>query len=421
MNLNPSQWLDIGVIAVAFIAAVSGWRSGALGSLMSFVGVILGAVAGIMLAPHVVANIEGSRTKLFASLLLILVLVVIGEVAGVVLGRAMRGAIRNRVLRTGDSVVGVVLQVAALLVAAWLLSIPMQSSNQPNISAAARESKVLSQVDKYAPDQLRKVPNDLSKLLDTSGLPSVLQPFGKTPIAAVDAPDATLADGPVVRGSEPSVVKIKGIARSCQKSLEGTGFVIAPHRVMSNAHVVAGTNSVTVESAGQTYDASVVSYDPNADISILAVPDMPAAPLVFASKPAKTGDDAIVLGYPGGGDYKASPARVREIIELKGPDIYRSITVTREVYTVRGSVLQGNSGGPLIDTEGRVLGVVFGAAIDDDDTGFALTAKQVRDQLAKADLADPVATGSCVSAAEANRPTEQPVNGPQSPVPGKTP
>ncbi|SKT74873.1 membrane-associated serine protease [Mycobacteroides abscessus subsp. abscessus] len=190
---------------------------------------------------------------------------------------------------------------------------------------------------------------------------------------------------------------------------------------MSNAHVVAGTNSVTVESAGQTYDASVVSYDPNADISILAVPDMPAAPLVFASKPAKTGDDAIVLGYPGGGDYKASPARVREIIELKGPDIYRSITVTREVYTVRGSVLQGNSGGPLIDTEGRVLGVVFGAAIDDDDTGFALTAKQVRDQLAKADLADPVATGSCVSAAEANRPTEQPVNGPQSPVPGKAP
>lgn len=87
---------------------------------------------------------------------------------------------------------------------------------------------------------------------------------------------------------------------------------------MSNAHVVAGTNSVTVESAGQTYDASVVSYDPNADISILAVPDMPAAPLVFASKPAKTGDDAIVLRYPGGGDYKASPARVREIIELKG-------------------------------------------------------------------------------------------------------
>ncbi|ESV61563.1 colicin V production family protein [Mycobacteroides abscessus MAB_091912_2446] len=158
MNLNPSQWLDIGVIAVAFIAAVSGWRSGALGSLMSFVGVILGAVAGIMLAPHVVANIEGSRTKLFASLLLILVLVVIGEVAGVVLGRAMRGAIRNRVLRTGDSVVGVVLQVAAVLVAAWLLSIPMQSSNQPNISAAARESKVLSQVDKYAPTSCARCP-----------------------------------------------------------------------------------------------------------------------------------------------------------------------------------------------------------------------------------------------------------------------
>lgn len=416
MNLSPAQWLDLGVIAVAFIAAVSGWRSGALGSLMSFVGVILGAVAGIMVAPHVVANMEGARTKLFTSLLLILALVVIGEVAGVVLGRALRGALRLSLLRVVDSLVGVALQVAAVLMAAWLLSIPMQSSNQPNIAAAARESKVLSEVDKYAPDQLRQMPNDLSRLLDTSGLPSVLQPFGKTPIVAVDPPNPALSDSLVVRGAEPSVVKIKGVARSCQKALEGTGFVIAPHRVMSNAHVVAGTNSVKVESMGQAYDATVVSYDPNADISILAVPDLPAPALVFAPKPARTGDDAIVLGYPGGGDYAASPARIRETIELNGPDIYRSTTVTREVYTIRGSVLQGNSGGPLMDAAGQVLGVVFGAAIDDDDTGFALTTKQIKDQLAKAGLADPVDTGKCISLAEPHKVPEQPAPG-ASPTP----
>lgn len=403
MNLNPSQWLDLGVVAVAFIAAVSGWRSGAMGSLMSFVGVILGAVAGILLAPHVVANMEGARTKLFASLILILALVVIGEVAGVVLGRAMRGAIRNRFLRSVDSAVGVALQVVAVLVAAWLLGIPMQNSNQPNISAAVHDSRVLAAVDKWAPDPLRKVPDDLSKLLDNSGLPSVLQPFGKTPIVAVDPPDPLLADGPVVRGTQPSVVKIKGIARSCQKSLEGTGFVFAPNRVMSNAHVVAGTNSVSVESMGQSFDASVVWYDPNADISILAVPNLPATPLVFAPQQAKTGDDAIVLGYPGGGNFTASPARIREVIELNGPDIYRSTTVTREVYTIRGSVQQGNSGGPLIDTEGRVLGVVFGAAIDDNDTGFALTAKQIKDQIAKSGLTEPVATGVCVGSPEVKK------------------
>jgi S1-C subfamily serine protease len=414
MNLNPSQWLDIGVIAVAFIAAVSGWRSGALGSLMSFVGVILGAVAGIMLAKYLVMNLEGDRTRLFATLILMLALVVIGEVAGVVLGRAMRGAIRNRVLRTADSTVGMALQVVAVLVAAWLLSIPMKSSNQPNIAAAARDSKILSQVDKWAPAPLRQVPDDLTKLLNQSGFTEVLRPFGKTPIAAVEPPDPTLADGPVVRGAEASVVKIKGVARSCQKSLEGTGFVIAPHRVISNAHVVAGTDSVTVETSGQTFEASVVSYDPSADISILAAPELPAAPLVFAPAPARTGDSAIVLGYPGGGDYLATPARIREIIELNGPDIYRSADVTREVYTIRGSVLQGNSGGPLIDAQGRVLGVVFGAAIDNDDTGFALTARQIKDQIAKAGFTEPVGTGTCVSPPSISPP-------PISPEPSKAP
>src|SRR6201999_2424982 len=119
--MTSSQWLDLAVLAIAFVAAISGWRSGALGSLMSFVGVVLGAVAGVLLAPHIVDHIGGPRPKLFVALFLILALVVIGEVAGVVLGRAVRGAIRNRTLRTVDSVVGVALQMVAVLVAAWML------------------------------------------------------------------------------------------------------------------------------------------------------------------------------------------------------------------------------------------------------------------------------------------------------------
>ena len=395
--MTSSQWLDLAVLAVAFVAAISGWRSGALGSLLSFVGVVLGAVAGVLLAPHVVSHITGPRTKLFVTLFLILALVVIGEIAGVVLGRAVRGAIRNRMLRFFDSVIGVGLQLVAVLVAAWLLAYPLTSSDQPNLAAAVRGSKVLEQVNEVAPDWLRSVPNRVSALWDTSGLPDVLQPFGRTPIVAVDAPDAALAGDAVVAFTRPSVVKIRGIAPGCQKVLEGSGFVIAPNRVMSNAHVVAGSDSVTVEVDGETYGAGVVSYDPNADISILDVPDLPSQPLAFAEAPAPTGTDAVVMGYPGGGDFVATPARVREIIELNGPDIYRTTTVTREVYTIRGTVRQGNSGGPMIDRSGKVLGVVFGAAVDDADTGFVLTGNEVSRQLAKIGNTQLVATCACIT------------------------
>jgi S1-C subfamily serine protease len=395
--MTSSQWLDLAVLAVAFVAAISGWRSGALGSLLSFVGVVLGAVAGVLLAPHVVAHIDGPRTKLFVTLFLILALVVVGEIAGVVLGRAVRGAIRNRTMRAFDSAIGVALQIVAVLVAAWMLTYPLQSSDQPNLAAAVRGSKVLKEVNDVAPGWLKSVPTRLSALLDTSGLPDVLQPFGRTPIVAVDAPDAALAADPIVSASRQSVVKIRGVAPGCQKVLEGTGFVIAPNRVMSNAHVVAGSDSVTVEIDGSTYDAYVVSYDPGADISILDVPDLPAAPLRFAAAPATTGTDALVMGFPGGGDFVATPARVREIIELNGPDIYRTTTVTRQVYTIRGSVRQGNSGGPMIDRNGEVLGVVFGAAVDDADTGFVLTAEEVSRQLAKIGNTERVPTGSCIT------------------------
>ena len=336
--MTSSQWLDIAIIGVALVAAISGWRSGALGSLLSFVGVVLGAVAGVMLAPHLVDHLSSPRAKLFAALFLILALVVVGEVAGVVLGRAVRGSIRSGPVRVLDSVVGVALQLVVVVVAAWLLASPLTSSDQPNLAAAVRGSQVVSEVDKYAPEWLRSVPKRMSGLLSTSGLPDVLEPFGRTPIADVDPPDASLADSLVVAKSRPSVVKIRGVAPACQKVLEGTGFVVAPSRVMSNAHVVAGADTVTVEAEGKTYDATVVSYDPDADIS----------------------------------------------------------TVNREVYTIRGLVRQGNSGGPMINRAGQVIGVVFGAAVDDNDTGFVMTTNEVSRQLAKIGNTAKVATGACV-------------------------
>ncbi len=396
--MTTSQWLDVAVLGVAFVAAISGWRSGALGSLLSFVGVLLGAVAGVLLAPHLVDQISAPRAKLFAALFLILALVVVGEVAGVVLGRAVRSAIRSDGVRFFDSLIGMALQLVVVLTAAWLLATPLtQSKDQPALASAVRGSRVLAEVNDVAPPWLKTVPRRLSALLNTSGLPAVLEPFSRTPVVAVATPDGALAGNPVVAATAPSVVKVHAIAPSCQKVLEGSGFVLSPDRVMTNAHVVAGADTVTVAVNGNPYDATVVSYDPSVDIAILAAPHLSAQPLAFADETAKTGTDALVMGYPGGGDFQATPARVREIIQLSGPDIYRNATVTREVYTVRATVEQGNSGGPMIDMNGRVLGVVFGAAVDDNDTGFVLTAKEVSAQLEKIGDTQAVPTGTCVS------------------------
>ncbi|MCV7400337.1 acid resistance serine protease MarP [Mycobacterium fragae] len=397
--MTSSQWLDIGVLGVALLAAISGWRSGALGSLLSFVGVLLGGFAGMLLAPHLFGRINSDPARSFAGLFLVLVLVVVGEVAGVVLGRAVRGAIHSRTLRFFDSLVGVVVQVVVVLVAVWLVATPLTSlSSLPNLAAAVRGSRVLAQVNELAPPWLKKVPDRLSPLIDASGFRQVLgDRFRRTPIAAVGAPDAALASNPVVAATQPSVLKIRAIAPDCQKVLEGSGFVLSPDRVMTNAHVVAGANSVTVEANGNPYNATVVSYDPTVDIAILSVSNLPSGPLAFADAPAKPDADALVLGYPGGGGFVATPARIRETIELSGPDIYRNATVNREVYTIRATVEQGNSGGPLIDLDGHVLGVVFGAAVDDNDTGFVLTAKEVAGQLAAIGDTAPVNTGSCVS------------------------
>src|ERR1700690_1917028 len=160
--MSSSQWLDIAVLAVAFIAAVSGWRSGALGSLLSFVGVLLGAIAGVLLAPHLVAHVAAPRAKLFAALFLILAL---GEVAGVVLGRAVRGAIHSNSVRFLDSLIGVAVQLVVVLVAAWLLATPLTSSaGQPSLAAEVRGSRVRGEVNDYAKEWLKGVRKRLSGL-----------------------------------------------------------------------------------------------------------------------------------------------------------------------------------------------------------------------------------------------------------------
>ncbi|MFD4431686.1 MarP family serine protease [Nocardia sp. NPDC058497] len=395
--MSPSVWLDIAVVLIALVAASTGWRQGAVASALAFFGVALGAVAGILIAPHILEHLSEGRSRVLGGILLIVLLVIVGEVAGMVLGRAARTGIRHPVARGADSVVGAVLQAATVLVAAWLLALPLATASQPGVAAAINGSRVLADVNAVAPNWLRKLPNEFSKLLDTSGLPDVIGPFGRAPIAAVEPPDASVLASPVAASLQQSVLRIRGVAPSCQRALEGSGFVVAPERVMTNAHVVAGTNSVSVDTARGAMEATVVLFDPSKDIAVLAVPGLTAPVVPQAPEAARSGESAIVLGYPGGGPYTASAARVRETLDLTGPTIHRDGTVEREVYTVRGQVRAGNSGGPLVDAEGQVLGVVFGAAVTDDDTGYVLTLREVGAELSAAQTRSAaVPTGACV-------------------------
>jgi S1-C subfamily serine protease len=391
------NWVDVLVLALALFAGISGARQGMVTALASFVGVLIGAVIGVRVAPSLVGEFQSPALRVAFSVTVVILLVALGETVGVWLGRSVRNRIDGEGLRQVDTALGAVVQGAAALVVAWLVALPLtHSSAYPGLTAAVRDSSVLGVVDRAMPAALRELPAELTRMLDVSGFPDVLAPFDPTPITPVGPVDPAVLSSAAVRKAQPSVLKIRGRAPSCSRALEGSAFVVAPERLLTNAHVVAGTNRVTVESVSGELDAEVVSYDPATDAAVLAVPGLEAPVLPLSGEPASTGMNALVLGYPLDGPYTPSPARIREKINLRGPDIYNHSTVIRDVYTVRAIVRSGNSGGPLLDESGQVLGMVFGAAVDDEETGFALTNEEIADDIAAAPgLTDEVSTGPC--------------------------
>ena len=397
------SWVDLVVLLLALIAGISGWRHGMAVALLSFVGVLGGAVIGVRIAPLLAAGVENPSTRIVVSIVVVVLLVALGETTGVFFGRRIRDRITGERTLQVDSTLGSVLQAITVVIAAWLVALPLASASFPGLAAGVRGSEVLRAVDSVMPAGAKQLPDELRELLNSSGFPDVLSPFAETPITEVGVPNGALLDSPVVAEAAGSVLKIRGRAPSCARQLEGTGFVIGPELVLTNAHVVAGTSETGVEVIGRRgrvveLEAEVVLYDPKIDIAVLRVPDLEAEPLVFEEQPAGVGDDAVVLGYPLDGPFTATAGKVRQLINLKGPDIYDSGEVTREVYTLRAVVRSGNSGGPMIAPSGRVTGVVFGAALDDPETGFVLTVAQVAPAVrAAAGLDREVDTGSCAA------------------------
>jgi len=396
------SWVDLVVVVLALIAAVSGWRHGMAVALLSFVGVLGGAILGVRLAPLLASGIASPSSRVIVSIVVVVLLVALGETTGVFFGRRIRDHIRGERSLKIDSGLGSVLQAVTVVIAAWLVALPLASASFPTVAAGIRGSEVLRAVNSVMPDGAKALPDELRQLLNNSGFPDVTNPFSQTPITEAGPPNASLSNDAVIKDVRSSVLKIRGRAPSCQRMLEGSGFVIGPQLVLTNAHVVAGTSSTQVEVAGRRgpvdLDARVVLYDPEVDVAVLRVSDLDEKPLVFEPQPASPQDDAIVLGYPLDGSFTVTPARVRQEIKLKGPDIYEKGDITRDVYTIRATVRSGNSGGPMIDPSGRVIGVVFGAALDDSETGFVLTVDQVsRAVQAAPGLTREVDTGACAS------------------------
>jgi S1-C subfamily serine protease len=385
------------LILLMLIFAISGYRQGFVIGALSIGGFFSGALIGLQVGPLIANKFADGAIRLVVSLVAIFALAVLGQTLAGWFGTRLRRAIDNPVLQRVDDAGGAVVSVVALLLVAWLIAVPLGSSPFPSLNREVRSSAILNGINGLMPEQAQALSAGLRETLDTNGFPDVFGGLTPTRTKEVAAPDGALANSKIVRTAHRSVVKVLGTAPSCSRRIEGSGFVYDDQRIMTNAHVVAGTREVEVETEnGDRLDGTVVVYDPERDLAVVYVPGLRAPVMAFARKPAASGANAIVLGYPLDGPYNAQSARVRDVSNITGPDIYDANDVTREIYTIRALVRSGNSGGPLVTPTGQVLGVIFAAAADNRNVGFALTAEEAAGAAkAGAERTRAVRTGEC--------------------------
>ncbi|MFF1452938.1 MarP family serine protease [Streptomyces sp. NPDC058274] len=381
--------LDILLLVAAVWFAIVGYRQGFVVGILSVIGFLGGGLVAVYLLPviwgAVTDHAEVSTAAAVVAVVVVIVCASVGQALTTHMGNKLRRYITWSPARALDATGGALVNVVAMLLVAWLIGSALAGTTLPTLGKEVRSSKVLLGVSRALPAQADTWFADFSSVLAQNGFPQVFSPFANEHITDVQPPDPALAKSPVAKSAQKSIVKVMGTAQSCGKVLEGTGFVFGNRRVMTNAHVVGGVDEPTVQIGGEgrKYDATVVLYDWERDIAVLDVPNLKAPALQFSSKDAASGDSAIVAGFPQNGSYNVQPARVRGRLTANGPDIYHRGTVRRDVYSLYATVRQGNSGGPLLTPDGRVYGVVFAKSLDDDATGYALTADEIQADITK--------------------------------------
>jgi S1-C subfamily serine protease len=365
------------IVAATLIGLANGFRRGFWLSATQYLGLLAGVLLGAVAAQPVLDYIRVS-SPVARPLGAVLVLVIGGSL-GSSIGYAAGEPIRRRILRTGihsftDSMGGAALSTVAVLAMMWFLGLSFSRGPSQDVAQLIQKSVVLHQMDSIVPrppDFLARVEGILSGV----SFPPVFAGLEPS-IAPLPLPASvnTLA----VKGAAQAVVKVTSLG--CGGLVTGSGFAIGDGYVVTNAHVVSGTSQHRVMApGGPELAASVVYFDTRRDFALLSVPDLGSPGLGFA--PASRGTQAAVIGYPGGGPEKIEPAVVDGAVEALGRDIYSTTQVTRQVYVIQGKVRPGNSGGPLVDLEGRVLGIVFATSASDPNQAYALTDDEISSDL----------------------------------------
>lgn len=389
--------LDAIIILAALGYGLTGFRNGAVVGVLSLLGFFTGAILGAQLAEPLGSRVAHGRAQVPVAIVCVLFLAMIGQLLGTWAGSHLKQRFVRNAGRQVDAGVGSVLGVLSVLLVAWMIAVPLASSPYPSLASEASQSSIVRGVNDAMPDGMRALYGRLRFFLDQSGFPPVFGDLPSTTIVNVPAPASlSPAEKRQVRLAARSTFKVYGQAPSCGRGIEGSGFVVSRHHIMTNAHVVAGTRQVSVVVDGRQLAATVVVYDPERDVALLDVPELDAPVLHFAPAPATTGDPAVVMGYPQDGPLDVRAARVRARTTVSGSDIYGNPGVSREVYSIRSLVRSGNSGGPLLAADGTVLGVVFATDLRSSDTGYVLTAGEVATDFARGRTAtSPVGTGDC--------------------------
>ncbi|GGZ10004.1 MarP family serine protease [Streptomyces poonensis] len=392
--------LDILLLLVILAYAASGYRRGLVAGCVSLAGFVGGAALGVWMLPWVlelVAVTPGTAAATVAAVLTVLAPAVVAHELAGRLGLRLRGELDRGPLRVADGVGGAAANTVAVLVVAWVAASVLAASSSPLITQAIRGSSLLGAVQNTMPDTTPAWFSRATSALTEAGFPQVFNPFETEPSAGVAEPSGDSVTPSATEAAQRSTVKIEGFSGT--QGREGSGFVYASQHVMTNAHVVAGIDEPTVRvgGVGPAYEARVVLFNPDKDVAVLHVPAL-NAPVLRFDDTAERGDSAVVAGYPEDGGLDLQAATVANRINATGQDIYASDTVTREIYSIRSTVRPGNSGGPLLTTEGRVYGVVFARSTSDSGTGYVLTAAEVAPEAQRArNATNPVDTGELIT------------------------
>lgn len=393
--------IDIAFLAIALFTAFTGWHRGIVVRGLQLVGLISFGALAYHFAPRFLSHIDAlARPSVARSVVLVLVTwiaAMIGEAIGSRVGRRIMGK-PHRAKRTLDGLAGAAASVLTLAFVAWFAATAAAPSLPATSARQISQSKVLAAVDSVMPETPRTWAARLATSLNTSRFPSVFNGLSPEPSTDVGTPNSAVTSSAAVQQASNSVVKVLSDSTSCGGA-EGSGWVVASQRIVTNAHVVAGAQHVTVQvkGVGPRLSATVVGYDPSVDLAILKVPQLSAPALARDTSTLKTGTDAVVAGFPLNGNYKVVPARVGTEIDATGRNIYSTGLVTRTIYSLNTTVQPGNSGGPLLTPSGKVAGTVFGRSTTSTTTGYALTDAETSHLLdAASSLSSAVSTQSCV-------------------------